>query len=209
MKTPTVGVAIASIPPRTKMLSQAVLSVEKQTHKVDKVIAITDYDHEGVSTVRNRAWRALDTDFVFFLDDDDVMYEYHVEKVMKRLLAPDSPDLVYPWFDVHDPWNRPAFDFLLINGESAEHHPFNDAARAELETKSNFIPVTVGVKRSMLELSGGFPQPETDEWPHEANEDWGCWIRMLRMGAEFAHIPERTWQWRWHSHHTMGRPDRW
>lgn len=191
------------------MLTRAVTSVDKQTHLVDKLVVMTDYDHEGVSVVRNRAWQALDTDYVFFLDDDDVLYENHVEKIMARLTAPDEPDLVYPWFDVHDPWKRPPFDFLLIDGESAEHRPFDARAKEVLETTNNFIPITVGVKRSMLELSGGFPQPKTEAWPHEANEDWGCWISMLRMGATFAHIPTRTWCWVWHENHTMGRPDKW
>lgn len=202
----TVGVAIPSIPRRHKMAVEAVGSILTQSHAVDQVIVEVDHRRSGAAAARNRAWRSLATDWVAFLDDDDLMYPQHVAHLMGH--ARDTgADLVYPWFDVQmAPGDtREPFDFLFINGVSAEGHPFDDEAAETLRMAANFIPVTVLVRRELLEAVDGFPQPRSERWPHDANEDWGCWRSMLDSGATIAHLPERTWLWRWHAEHTMGR----
>lgn len=203
----TVGVVIPTIPRRHKMAAEAVASVLAQSHTVGRVLLEVDRQRSGAPQTRNRAWRMLDTEWVCFLDDDDLLYPQHVAHLLDHA-ADTGADLVYPWFDVrlapHD--KREPFDFLFINGRTAEGHPFDDEAAATLRETANFIPITVLVRRSLLEAVDGFPQPGSERWPHDANEDWGCWRDMLAAGATFAHLPERTWLWRWHDGHTMGRP---
>lgn len=202
----TIGLVIPSIPRRADMAAAAVASALGQSRRLDVVHVEVDARRSGAPATRNRGWRALDTEWVGFLDDDDVLYPHHVLHLYQHALETGA-DLVYPWFDVRDRQpDRPPFDFLLIEGKTAEGHPFDDAARATLADKANFIPITVLVKRALLEEVGGFPLPNTEAWPHDANEDWGCWRAMLAAGATFSHLPERTWQWRWHFDHTMGRP---
>lgn len=203
----TVGVAIPSIPRRHRMAVEAVGSVLTQSHAVDQVLLEVDHRRSGAAQTRNRAWRALDTEWVCFLDDDDLLYPQHVAHLVAHAAATGA-DLVYPWFDVQmaPTDTREPFDFLFIGGVSAEGHPFDAEAIDTLLTVANFIPVTVLVRRELLVEVDGFPQPGSERWPHDANEDWGCWRDMLATGAVFAHLPERTWRWRWHADHTMGRP---
>jgi len=202
----TIGVAIPSIPPRGAMLRNAVNSVLIQQRQADRLCVVVDAERRGVTAARNDAWRGLgEVDYVAFLDDDDVMYSNHL-RLLERAAIESGADVTYPWFDVKDPWNRKLPSFLNVGDEPAENRPFDQASVDELASRSNFIPVTTLVRRIALERVGGFPRPGTARWPHEANEDWGLWRSMLDDGAIFYHLPARTWQWRWHENHTMGRP---
>lgn len=200
----SIGVVIASIPPRAAILAEALTSVCAQTRLPESVTVGIDSQREGTSTIRNRAWRGLTTDWIAFLDDDDLFYPEHLE-VLERHAIETGADLVYPWFDVRWRPGQVPFDFLFIKGETAEGHPFDDDARWTIEHENNFIPITVLVRRELLEAVDGFPIPQVGS----ANEDWGCWKRMLAAGGRFSHFPQRTWMWRWHYSHTMGMPDRW
>jgi len=200
----SVGVAIASIPPRTVLLAEALASVCAQTRSPDAISVQVDHLREGAAGCRNRAWRALDTDYVAFLDDDDLLKPEHLERLMVTA-EETGADVVYPWFDlqVHGDL-RNDLDPLGMLGQ-----PF---VAAELEHR-NWIPVTLLVRRDVLSAVGGFPTPGSDRWPHSECEDWGCWQAVARAGGRFVHLPERTWVWRHHSlagfGNTSGRPDRW
>jgi len=82
--------------------------------------------------------------------------------------------------------------------------PFDPAALRE----SNYIPVTALVRATRFVQVGGFPEPNSEDWPHPDCEDWALWLRLLDAGAKFSHLPERTWTWEWHGRNTSGRPDR-
>lgn len=185
----------------------AVRSIVAQEHPPTEIVVEIDHDRTGASATRNRGWRKLTTDWVAFLDDDDIMYPQHIGNLLDHA-AETGADLVYPWFDIGWPPSQEPRDVLFIDGVSAEGRPFDERS-VEVLAVDNFIPVTVLVKRAVLEEVGGFPTPRTEEWPHESCEDWGCWQRMLAVGAKFSHLPERTWKWNWHQHQTSGRGDLW
>lgn len=198
----SVAVCITSIPTRTHFLREAIASVMAQTRQPDEWYVAVDHDGVGAAANRNAAWRSVDADWIAFLDDDDILLPNHLETLLKHS---NDADLVYPWFELHE-GSDPLF--VTQNGHlvPAFGVPFGEEQAEYIFTSGNFIPITVLVRRVLLEEVGGFPQPGSTEWPHATCEDWGCWQRLLRAGARFKHVPERTWRWRWHGGNTSGRP---
>jgi glycosyltransferase involved in cell wall biosynthesis len=201
--TPTVAVCVPTIPTREHYLRRAIESIGAQTRQPDRVQVVADVDSRGAAWTRNQAWRDVDAELIAFLDDDDEWYPQHLERLLDAFN--DDVDLVYPWFDLPH-----GVDPLAVRVGDAYVSPygleFGDDHRKHILTEGNFIPITVLVRRSLLEQVNGFPQPGSERWPHDHCEDWGCWQDMLRAGARFRHVPERTWVWHWHGQNTSGRP---
>ena len=211
-----------TIPPRAKMLTQAIQTIANQTRPVDQIIVMTDNLKEGPAPLRNRAAAMTDCDWLVFLDDDDGMGPQHVEKLLSTAIKTKA-DLVYPWFQLQirdeidnsrDPLRVPVSEDGAAGPlERAAFRPFDKWTEWGIFHDLNVIPVTVLVRRELFLSVGGFPTPGTAEWPHKQNEDMGCWQRMLTAGAKFVHLPERTWTWRWHSGewggNTSGSTERW
>ena len=197
----SVAVCITSIPSRRKMLREAVDSAVRQVRVPDELHVSIDHVGVGAAANRNAAWRAASTEWIAFLDDDDLLFPQHLSTLLE---LSDGADLIYPWFELHE---GPDPLYVPRNGQltPAFGVPFGDEQKRYIFTSGNFIPVTVLVRRELLADVGGFPQPGTVEWPHETCEDWGCWQRLLRAGATFRHVPQRTWRWRWHGKNTSGR----
>ena len=197
-----VAVCIPSIPSRTQLLQRAMDSVANQTYTPSVVSVIYDVDARGAAQTRNEAWRRTDAPWIAFLDDDDELYPQHLERLVAES---DDADLVYPWFDLPH-----GVDPLAVRVDDAYVSPyglqFGEQHRRHILTEGNFVPITVLVRRELLEEVDGFPQPGSTRWPHDHCEDWGCWQDMLRAGARFKHVPERTWKWNWHGQNTSGRP---
>jgi glycosyltransferase involved in cell wall biosynthesis len=190
----SVCVAIPSIPTRREQLQRAVASVLAQTVPVDQISVSVDNDRIGSSRNRNRAAFAADTEWVAFLDDDDEMDPNHIE-VCLRHAEKTGADLVFPWHRILR-YGNPLPDLFPHRGIA------DDKIVPELQ-KSNFIPITVLVRTSVLREVGGFPDPESDEWPLSSGTDYGCWKRIMRTGAKFSHINEVTWTWH---HWGWGKP---
>jgi glycosyltransferase involved in cell wall biosynthesis len=195
-----ITVVIPSIPPRAAFLHRAIQSVMEQTLPAEALIVEFDHDKQGPAAARNRAMEKVDTTYVAFLDDDDTMLPYHLEKLRQMAIATDA-DLVYPWFHVVSHRRTPGWDPL-----GAEGLPF-DADELALR---NFIPMTVLAKTEMVVRAGGFVNvPDWQSSDGSTGEDWGCWMAMLKIGAKFVHLPQRTWVWNWHDRNTSGRTDKW
>lgn len=205
MKLPgDVTVCIPSFPRRARLLEEAVISVTDQSYPDVKCVIEVDTVGLGAAKNRNAALARADTEWVAFLDDDDILYPDHITACMLAVERYDA-DLVYPWFDLHE-----GVDPLSVKIGEKYKSPFGleftDDHETHLRTLGNFIPVTVLVRRELIMDVGGFPIPNTPEWRHQTNEDWGCWLRLLDAKAKFAHAPHRTWRWRWHPGNTSGRP---
>ncbi len=210
-----VAVCVPTIPTRRDQLERALRSVGDQTIPLDVTLTVRvtlDETGDGAAVTRNRAWRdEPDAEWVAFLDDDDELRPEHVAACLQH--ARDTgADLVYPWFNIHnaagndisgnDPLSVP------VDGHYVSPYGvrFNADLKHELMTRNNFIPVTVLVRRALLADVGGFPIPNTHEWPESCCEDWGLWRRLLNAGAKFEHLPRRTWIWTWHGRNTSGKP---
>lgn len=189
-----ITVVIATIPPRTGpggLYERAVRSAQAQTFDQCRVLVQLDADREGAAATRNRALEAVETDWVAFLDDDDLLYPEHLRQCA-RAARLNGADVVYPGYDC-DGGPDPVGCFGV---------PFDGA----LLERRNFIPVTVLARTEAVRAAGGF-QPHPDEHGDPC-EDWGLWLSMHRMGATFYHLPQKTWQWNLASGSTRGRPDR-
>lgn len=197
---PGITVVIPSIPPRAEQLQRAIGSVLAQSLPAQAIIVEFDHDKTGPAATRNRALAKVKTKYVAFLDDDDQLLPYHLEK-LHQLAEAEQADLVYPWFHVISYRKTPGWDCL-----GAEGLPFNAAELAE----RNFIPMTVLARTKTVRKAGGFtPVEDWQSSDGSTGEDWGCWMAMLKVGAKFVHLPQRTWLWNWHTRNTSGRTDRW
>lgn len=177
----SITVVIPTVPPRRAMLAEALASVMEQTLLPDAIIVSVDRHGEGEGPTRTRGLMAVKTKWTAFLDDDDRFYPQHLERLMTTA-AETKADLVYPWFDV-DNGSDPL---------GAEGQPF-DAER--MMERGNFVPVTYLVKTALAKKVGGFPKPFDHDWPYQGCVDWGFHKRLVRAGAKYHHLPERTWVW--------------
>lgn len=198
---PGITVVIPAIPPRgegvTPLYNRAIASVRAQTRSPEAIVSSFDLRHEGAAMTRNRALACVRTQWVAFLDDDDVLKPGHLE-LLERHAIETGAELVYPWFDVVN-----GFD-PFPQYEGREFDP--DALRIV----QNYIPVTVLARTALVRDVGGFePRNESAAPGASPCEEWGLWLKMLDTGATFSHLPLRTWEWHWHPGNTSGRGDRW
>lgn len=201
---PDVLVVIPTIPGRDDLLKRAAKSVREDMTQVLVMCAVEmDTEGHGPSVTRNRAvvnalGAGVKPTWIAFLDDDDEFHPEHLRKCVEHA-AESGADVVYPWFDLNIGGRiNNASDPLGSFGK-----PFDAAAIRE----NNFIPVTALVRTEVFIQAGGFPETNSEAWPHPDCEDWGLWLRLLDAGARFSHLPERTWTWHWHGKNTSGRPD--
>jgi hypothetical protein len=205
---PTVSVVIPSIPSRTLSLARALVSVTAQTLTPDEVIVKVDHEALGAPANRQAALEAASSEWVAFLDDDDELEPVHLERCLRFALG-GGFDLVYPWF--HGLNSTGLFAVPAEDGDGMVEplgRRFTDDLAEWLceRPDHSFIPVTVLVKRQLALDAGGFT--DADGLPTPAGgptcEDWALWRRLLKAGARFGHLPERTWRWN-PSDHTAGQ----
>ena len=164
-----VTVITATLPDRRDLLREAVESVRKQTLQPEDHLIGVDYKQTGGHRVRNLLASAVNTKWLHVLDDDDVLFPEHLEKLMA---ASAEADVVYSWCqsegDDFQLYNRP-FDPELLRTTSIVAH--NALVRTDL----------------VLDIGG---------WEQEKGYDWRFWIRALDAGARFVCVPEKTWLYR-------------
>lgn len=209
---PTVGVSIASIPPRAALLARALASVCAQTRPADQIVVHVDHIGVGAPDSKNAALRAITTDWVAFLDDDDEFLPQHLEHLLATAEATGA-DLVYPWYQGIN-----MGIFHITDAAGTLRSPFNVPFRQEhadlILSGDNFIPTTVLVRTELAQRVGGFGLTATagphDNIQGDTGDDRVLWGRLLNAGAQFVHHPEITWTWNGHSDdpgaHTSGRP---
>lgn len=186
-----VSIVTATIPPRFALLDEARESVDAQTLRPTTHLISVDYKGQGSAVTRNQALKGAETEWVAFLDDDDLLKPQHLERLLAAA-AEKGADLVYPWFTCD------GTEQLFAEGK-----PFDP----EDIRRRNYIPVTVLVRTSLVQKVGGFPTPEDKDWignPVSACDEHGLWLRLLNAGAYFYHLPERTWHYRIHGGNTLG-----
>lgn len=185
-----VTICIPTIPPRERFLERAIVSVRQQTIPTDWVVAV-DENHDGAWTTRNRAAEMAKTEWIGFLDDDDVLMDHHVQHLLEIAFKHDAV-MSWGWFHViggRDPF--PHYRGRQYN----PHHP-------------HIVPITYLVQRDVFLKTGGFredagvgawdaqDQPVIDE------------IFDLSGGALIA-SSRKTWWWHHHGGNTSGMPNRW
>lgn len=192
-----VTVVIPTIPTRPNKLVRAVKSAATQTQRPSDISIAVDTDRRGSAATRNRALRRVTTAWVAFLDDDDYLYPEHLDVLLKHAELTKA-DIVYPGCHVIDPNSRP----IPLREEWGR---FGKPFDADVLRQMSYIPVT-SLVRTHLAQAALFGPPEGIITPYD---DWGFYLRLLDLGADFAHVAETTWVWSHHGQNTSGQPDRW
>lgn len=186
-----ITVAIPTIPPRTGpggLLRQAVYSVKKQTLQPSGGISCAlDVLRQGAAVTRQRALDGVRTEWVAFLDDDDVMYPQHLE-TLSDLVRDDAGDVAYSWFDGNNPF--PQHRGRQMNPADPHHTTMTLLVRTEIAKDV------------------GFSSHHPEGWTLP-QEDWQFILGCLGVGARFVGTGEVTWHYRIHGSNTSGLATRW
>lgn len=205
VNTPTVTVITPSLAGREGMLAETIRSVEAQTVPC-KHLSLIDRERLGPAPIRNQLLAQVDTELVGFVDDDDVLDPCHVELCVAAL-EESGACVAYPWFRFRHPrgwW--PLGEFLQIQrADGSKVHAFEQPFDPAALEHNSYIPVTIIARTECLRKVGGFPVPESEEWPHDTAEEWGLWRRLVADGHTFVHVPAVTWEYRVHGGNTSGR----
>ena len=194
-----ITVVIPHIPVRPESLLRSMYSVHLQTHPADAISVVTDTQRRGAGRTRNLALAMARTQWVAFLDDDDLFHQHHLETLLGHALETGA-DVVYSSCRITHPrlgeippghpgweeWGRPG-------------KPFDP----ELLRQRSYLPVTSLARRTLAQQSSFEPPPGSHY------DDWGFYLGLLDLGAMFSHINEVTWTWTHGDHNTSGQPDRW
>lgn len=204
--THDITVVIPSIPPRAKMLRRALHSVTLQSLQPAAVIVELDHDHTGAAATRQRGLSKVDTEFVAFMDDDDILLPAHLE-TLRAGVDEHQADYTFSYFTIQDGVGRlrPDIDPLGHFGRR-----FDPASPTQ-------TTITL-LARTKLAQAVGFREPPVGATIGGEcyGEDFQFTVEMVAAGAHVVHIPERTWYWVHHGlgapgnpGNTSGRPDRW
>lgn len=167
-----VTIITPTLPSRTHLLADAIKSVKSQTVPAYAHVIGVDLHSEGPGSIRNRLVKAAESEWVAFLDDDDVLHPDYIEKLIQYA---DEFDVVYGWCSMS---GRPAWIA-------------NETFNADTLRERNFIPVTCMVRRSKFLEVGGFPD-------QRFCEDHALWVEILESGGRFKCHEEILWEYRYH-----------
>lgn len=190
---PDVTVCIATIPPRTALLSRALHSVQTQTHQAHAVAIAVDTRKEGAMVTRQRALDMVRTPLVAFLDDDDEFLPHHLEHCITELQRTDAV-MVYDWFKV-------------IGGQDPFPQFFGQPWNPE---QPHMTTVTTVCRTDTVREVGGFMAGYTgDDGPLDRAEEYRLVLALNAAGHKIQHLPEIGWLYHHDSANTSGRADRW
>ena len=189
-------VLTATIPGREHLLAEALKSVYAQTLEVECHLVMAQSCSEGlqptlhVGLQQNLLLRAVETEWVMRLADDDQLLPIHVGTLMAEAV---DADVIYsydasknrPWLDCNE-WGQ-------------------EKIALEIEDYNWIDGSAVLIRTELLKQVGGYPTDwvgnnEDYREGHfegmKANcDDWGAWVRLARIGARFKCIPEPTWRY--------------
>lgn len=156
-----------TVPGNEQLLGECKRSVEAVG--LPHLIGVDEH-RQGPSAERNRLAAVANTEWLLFLDDDDLLLSHYLEVVEPHLA---EADVVYTkWYltGAIDPQPLDGFDPDLLR-------------------ERNFIPVTAAVRTALFRQVGGFN-------PAAKLEDHDLWVRLLNAGARFVYIPVVCWRYR-------------
>lgn len=192
-----------------KLLIEAVDSLFKQTYKDFKILIVADacwqstldilekyskYDNritllkkdkkEGLAVAKNFGLSNIDTEWVCFLDADDLYIPEKLQKQVDFLLTQDNIDFIGT-----QAWNR------RINSPKLYPSCFKIG---QYETHEDLIKIlnkenvlthgSMMIKKSALDNLKGYNNIR-------GAEDWDLWKRAINSGYKFHQLQERLYVW--------------
>jgi LmbE family N-acetylglucosaminyl deacetylase/SAM-dependent methyltransferase len=193
---------------RPQLLREAIASVLGQTYKNIELVVVNDGGEDvqnvitefngylpinhvrhaksrGRAAAANAGMQVAKGKYINFLDDDDVLYADHVDKVA-TYLETTGEHFAYSDCELRDyTWTG---DALIPRGDKQLFYGV-DFDREKLDT-ANYIATMCGMfRKELFDRSGPFD--ESLEWL----EDWDMWIRMSRL-VNFHHLPGASAEYR-------------
>jgi len=207
--SPLVSIIIPTVN-RQEQLIDAVLSIEKQTYKNVEIVLVNDggidlsflseklpktlnkkiifvnlQKNFGRSYARNKGIKASSGELLGYLDDDDILYSDHVERLvqsMKKIKA----NVAYT--DANRAFKKSKNGKLITYKID---RPFSEEFNRNRFLLENYIPINCLMhSRKCIENVGGFDSNLM------RTEDWDLWLRMSQE-YDFIHIPKVTCEYTW------------
>jgi glycosyltransferase involved in cell wall biosynthesis len=167
-----VTVITPSLPERSALLRESCRSVAAQTLPPVVHLIGVDYGRRGPATIRQELLTAVGTEWVAFLDDDDVLDPNHLATLMAHADG----------FDVVGSYCR--FDGPPIPAKFCNRAYDRDVLR-----RHNIMPITFLARAAAIMDADGFR-------PEDRYEDWSMLNRMADNGCSFNVVPWITWTYR-------------
>lgn len=186
----TVSVITPAHPARLTngLLDEAMRSVWAQTRPPDAVHVAVDTTRAGAAATRARALAAASTDFVAFLDSDDLFLPKHLEWMLRHQ-EETGADFVYAWFRILQHFADGTRRVLEDDPVFPVTHYLNDWDPA------NPIETTITtLVRTELAQQVGFKALDRGE--ANSGEDRYFTIACRDAGAKISHLRRKSWLWR-------------
>jgi len=167
-----ITVLTASIPRRKEMLLNAIESVANQKLKPVAHKIVVDINHKGNHWTYNQLLSSVTTEWLCFLDDDDILYPDHLSKLSEYC---SEYDVIFSNGSLEDPTNT-----IQYNQEYSQ----------ELLQQHCIVPITALVRTEAMINVGGFdPVQECD---------YLMWKKLASAGYSFKKINDITWKYNFH-----------
>lgn len=168
-----ITVITPTLPERHELLLEAADTVAAQTLPAAQHLVGIDPMHAGPAAVRNALIDACATEWVAFLDDDDLLDPHHLQ-LLAEVARRDGVDV--------------AGSYCRFSDETIPDKFCNRPYHRGTLRLHGIFPITVLARRSAVLAAGGFGD--------ERYEDWELWNRMADNGCTFTIEPVVTWTYR-------------
>lgn len=169
-----VTVITPSLPERHLLLAEAMASVAAQTVAPAAHLVGIDHSHRGPAAVRQELVEAASTEWVVFLDDDDLL----------------DPEFIATLLPIADRWTlEVVIPFCRFDGPPLPARYYNQSFDRAALADHGIFPITVLARRQSIIAAGGFD-------PADRYEDWSLWNRMVDRGCRFDTCRLPLWTYR-------------
>lgn len=161
-----------------ELAQRAAQSAESQAH------VITYHGGESVAQARNACLDKVQTEFVIFLDADDVLEQGYVITMQQG-----SADIRAPFVRIirqgRGMYRAPGLPWVVYCMNTRRH--YGQDCVGDCLQYGNWIVVGAGARTELLRSVGG--------WGEEPiYEDWALWLRCWHAGASFESVPEAVYR---------------
>ena len=170
-----IGETIQSIYDQTREANQAVVVNDGSTDGSLKVLENYDIRHisivnRGMAGARNAGWACLTTDWIVFIDGDDLLATNYLSECMRHTAGVDA----------------------VVSAMEGEGLPGKLHPTVEDMWETSWLYACFMVRRRVLEEMGGFHHTFLGDY------DWGFWMDFIQRGYKVAYAPETSYTYRRH-----------